>query len=589
MGLIMSSSNSKFSFMKNLFNGHIPDNYLHKFPFFNTPRENDFTLMADSIKDWVKQNVDSLKFDQDKKLPPEVIQGLKEMGLFGLIIPEAFGGSEFTQTFYTRTLEILSQYDASVTLTVGAHTSIGLKGLYLYGNEQQKAKYMPKLASGEMIASFALTEPGAGSDAAGIKTRAVLKGDKYILNGSKLWITNGGFASFFTVFAKEEVNGEDKVTAFIVTRDMGGVTNGPEEHKLGIKASSTVEVYFKDVEVPVENILGKPGDGFKIAMGILNQGRLGLAGGSLGVMRSVFDESIVYTKNRKAFGHSVSDFTLIQNLITEMSQHIYTTEAITYFTTSLVDAGDIDYSIEAAICKVYATDAAWKCLNTAMQIHGGNGYMVEYGIERKLRDGRIGLIFEGTNEILSLFISMTGIKEIAQQYQKLGKELQSVKSLDFLNHAIEKIGFISDFAMKEVKKTVSSEKLQGFHPELEKECERLSAATHILSSNASKLIRNYGHKLIDEQLQLVRLANIAIDTFIISSVLCRINTVLEKSGGAEKNQTELELAKLIIRNAKFRINQSEYDIKTNRDSDVKSIAKQFIEGEKYLFPIDKYK
>ena len=585
----MTSLHSKFSFMKNMFNGHIPETHLHHFPFFTTEREDDFRLMSGSIADWLKANVNSLKFDQDKKLPPEIIQGLKEMGLFGLIIPEAFGGGEFTQTLYTRTLELLNQYDASVTLTIGAHTSIGLKGLYLYGNEAQKLKYMPKLATGEMIASFALTEPGAGSDAAGIKTRAVKQGDKYILNGSKLWITNGGFASFFTVFAKEEINGEDKITAFLVTRDMGGVTNGPEEHKLGIKASSTVEVYFKDVVVPVENVLGKPGDGFKIAMGVLNQGRIGLAGASIGVMRTTFNDCLNYTTNRKAFGHSVSDFGLIQNLITEMAMDIYTTESISYFTTNLVDTEETDYSIEAAICKVAGTEASWRCLNTAMQIHGGNGYMVEYGIEQKLRDGRIGLIFEGTNEILRLFISMTGIKELASQYQKVGKELNSVKSLDFLNHAIGKIGFLSDFALKEVKKTVHTETLQGFHPHLEKECGRLSSAARILSVSASKLIRSYGHKLVDEQMQLLRLANIAIDTYIISCVLSRINSVIEKSGGVEKNKDEVNLAQLIIRNAKFRINQNDLDIKKNHDSEMKHLAKRFVESQKYLFPIDKFK
>ncbi len=572
-----------------MFNGRIPHGHLYQFPFFTSNRESDFKLMHDSISDWMKQNVDSLKFDQEKKLPPEIIQSLREMGLFGLIIPEAFGGSEFTQTFYTRTLELLNQGDTSVTLTVGAHTSIGLKGLYLYGNEQQKAKYMPKLATGEMIASFALTEPGAGSDAAGIKTRIVRQGDKYILNGSKLWITNGGFASFFTVFAKEEIDGEDKVTAIIVTRDMGGVTNGPEEHKLGIKASSTVEVFFKDVPVPVENVLGKPGDGFKIAMGILNQGRLGLAGGAIGSMKSVFDESVVYTKNRKAFGHSVSDFLLIQNLICEMAMDIYTTEAITYFTTNLVDAGDVDYSIEAAICKVAASEAAWRCLNTSMQIHGGNGYMVEYGIERKLRDGRISLIFEGTNEILRLFIAMTGIKEIASEYKKVGKELQSIKSLDFLTNAIGKIGFLSEFALKEVKKTVYPETLEGFHSALGKECARLSAATQILSVSASKLIRNYGQKLVDEQLQMMRLADISIDTFIIAAVLSRIHSVLDKSGGVEANKEEYDMACLIIRNAKLRINQNEYDINKNHDETIKKIAKKIIDSDKYPYHIDKYK
>lgn len=256
------SSRHQNSFMKGVFNNDIEERILLQFPFFNTGEDSDFNLMSSTIRSWLEENAKSAEFDEKKALPPEVIAGLKEMGLFGLIIPEAFGGAGFNQTLYTRTLELVNQYDTSICLTIGAHQSIGLKGLYLYGTDEQKKKYMPKLATGEMIAAFALTEPTAGSDAAGIKMKAVRHGDHYVLNGSKLWITNGGMADFFTVFAKEEVDGKEKISAFIVTRDMGGVSHGPEEQKLGIKASSTVEVFFKDTKVPAENMLLGPGDGF---------------------------------------------------------------------------------------------------------------------------------------------------------------------------------------------------------------------------------------------------------------------------------------------------------------------------------------
>lgn len=583
---------SKFSFMKGLFSGNITETALHHFPFFNTPRETDYHLMSQSIENWLKEHADSAKFDDEKKIPAEVLQGLRDMGLFGLIIPEMHGGSEFTQTLYTRTLELLNKYDTALSLTVGAHQSIGLKGLYLYGTEAQKKQYMPRLATGELIAAFALTEPTAGSDAAGIKARIVRDGDHYILNGSKLWITNGGFADFFTVFAKENINGEDKISAIMVTRDMGGVSSGPEEQKLGIKASSTVEMFFKDTRIPAENILSKPGDGFKIAMGILNQGRIGLAGGALGTIKSVLDQSIVYAKNRKAFAASISEFGLIQNMLSEMTCHAYALEAMTYFTTNLVDQGDTDYSIEAAACKVYGTEAAWQVLNLGMQIHGGNGYMKDYGLERKLRDGRIGIIFEGTNEILRLFIALTGLKEPASEYKRIGKELQSlqnIRSLDSLNEMIGRIGFISEFALGQVKQNVVSEKLEGFHPALAKESERLSSAAKSLTTTAGKLIRQYGQKLVDEQIQLARLADIAIDTFMIAATLSRINSVLEKHGGPEKHATELSLAQLIIRNAKARVNQNVYNVKANRDSDVRIIAKHVCEHEAYPFSLDKIK
>jgi acyl-CoA dehydrogenase family member 9 len=581
-------TSAKTSFMKELFHGNINEEVLHHFPFFNSERETDYRAMHGAIDSWAKENIDAMKFDDEKKLPPEVIQGLKDMGLFGLIIPEIYGGSEFNQTLYTRTLELLSGYDTSVTLTVGAHQSIGLKGLYLYGTEEQKKKYMAKLSTGEMIAAFALTEPTAGSDAAGIKAKLVREGDYYILNASKIWITNGGMADFFTVFAKETIQGEEKITAIMVTRDMGEVTHGPEELKLGIKASSTVEVYFKNVKVPVENVLGKPGEGFKIAMGILNQGRLGLAGGALGSMKSALNQSVVYAKQRKSFGSAISEFGLVQEMITEMTSLCYALESMTYLTTSFVDKNNIDYSIEAAICKVFGTEAAWKTLSIAMQIHGGNGYMKDYGIERKLRDNRVGIIFEGTNEILRLFIALTGLKEPAGEYKKIGKEIQSlqnIRNLESLNDAISKIGVISEFAFSKVKQTVIAEKVEGFHGCLFKETERLSNAVKSLSTCAGKLIRQYGQKLVDKQMQLARLAEIAIDTFMIASVICRINSVINNYGGVEKNSKELKLAQLIVRNAKARINQNVYSIKANRDDEVSEISKEMCSHEKYHFDL----
>lgn len=579
------------SFMKGLFNNEISEDLLKSFPFFKSKAEDDYKMMHDSIRGWLEENAKSALFDEEKKLPPEVLQGLKEMGLFGLIIPEVYGGSAFNQTLYTRTLELVNHFDTSIALTIGAHQSIGLKGLYLYGTEQQKQKYMPKLATGEMIAAFALTEPTAGSDAAGIKMRAERKGDHYILNGSKLWITNGGLADFFTVFAKETVDGKEKISAFIVTRDMGGVSHGAEEQKLGIRASSTVEVFFKDTKVPVENLLLEPGDGFKIAMGILNQGRLGLAGGALGAVKSVLKDCATYAQERKAFGKSISDFGLIQEMVAEMTADAYALESMTYFTTHLVDTGEFDYSIEAAICKVFGTECAWKAINLAMQIHGGNGYMVDYGLERKLRDGRIGIIFEGTNEILRLFIALTGLKEPATAFKSALKDLQSIQKfneLESINQAISKIGVISEFAFNELKKSVVTEKLTGFSEILEKECERLAGATKVLTTCSSKLIRTYGKELMNEQIQLARLANIATDTFMIAAVLSRVQGVIDHFGGVDKNQKEIELAQLVIRNAKARINHHAHNIRINRDTSVKGTAAHVFSAGKYPFSLDTY-
>ncbi len=580
------------SFMKGLFNNEINEEMLLNYPFLEGPREGDYALMHDAIRAWLEEHADSAAFDSDKKLPDSVLAGLKEMGLFGLIIPEAFGGSELSQTMYTRTLELLNSFDTSITLTIGAHQSIGLKGLYLFGTDEQKKRYMPRLATGELIAAFALTEPTAGSDAAGIKMKAVRQGDHYVLSGSKLWITNGAIADFFTVFAKEMVEGKEKISAFIVTRDMGGISHGPEEQKLGIRASSTVEVFFQDTKVPLENILGSPGDGFKIAMGILNQGRLGLAGGALGSIHSVLKDSAIYAQNRKAFGKSISDFGLIQNMLTEITAYAYGLESMTYFTTHLVDMAEVDYSIEAAISKIYGSEAAWSAINLAMQIHGGNGYMVDYGLERKLRDGRIGIIFEGTNEILRLFVALTGLKEPATEFKSALKDfhaIQHFKELENVNHAISKIGVLSEFAFNQVRKSVVTEKLTGIHPELAKEAERLATATKMLTAAASRIIRTYGSGLTEEQLQLARLANMAIDTFLIAAVLSRAHGVITRFGGVEKNKKEIALAKLIIRNAKARVNHESHNVRFNRDKAVREIAADVLEYSAYPFHLARLK
>ena len=566
----------KKSFAKSLFSGHVDTVAISKYPRFNTPQEDDFQLMSTSLKGWIESNVNSLVLDEEKKLSQEILQGLRELGMFGLIIPEEHGGSQFTQTLYTRTLELLNYYDTSVTLTVGAHSSIGLKGLYLFGNPEQKAKYMPKLASGEMIAAFALTEPTAGSDAAAIKSRVEVKDGKITLNGSKLWITNGGIADFFTVFAQENIQGKDQISAFIVTRDLGGVSHGPEEQKLGIKASSTVEVYFKDVIIPPENRLGSPGEGFKIAMAILNQGRLGLAGGAIGGMKSVLNQCLGYIKTRKTFGLSIDNYEMIQNLIVDMVSKTYASEAMTYFTTYLCDTKEWDYSIEAAMCKVYSTEAAWKCTDIAMQIHGGNGYMKDYHIERKLRDSRIAPIFEGTNEILKIFVSLSGIKEIGQEYKKANENAKNLISIEDISNLIHKLGFITEFALKEIKHYVSPEKVDIFDETFIREQERLNDAVSLLSIETSRLIRTYGSKLIDKQMQLARIADIATNTYMMACVLARAQ--------AKKNDPlEVNIVKLVIRNAKVHINQMKADIRSNTDPLVKKIFQSIKEMEKYPF------
>jgi acyl-CoA dehydrogenase family protein 9 len=331
-----------------------------------------------------------------------------------MIIPQEHGGIGLSSTSYARVVQEVAGYDASLAVTLGAHQSIGLKGILLFGTDEQKSRYLPKLASGEQAAAFALTEPSAGSDAAAIQTRAepLPDGSGYLLNGSKIWITNGGFADVFTVFARTSpIEGaqKPKITAFIVERAMG-VKSGPPEHKLGIRGSSTTEVFFEDVKVPNKNVLGEPGRGFKVAVEVLNSGRLGLAAGAIGGCKRLIKMAVERATERKAFGRSIAEFGLIKDKIAVMMAETFAIESMTYLTAGLVDGKVSDYSLESAICKVYASETLWRVVNETLQIAAGIGYMTEYPYERSLRDSRINLIFEGTNEILRCFVAHAGIQ-----------------------------------------------------------------------------------------------------------------------------------------------------------------------------------
>ena len=286
-------SETPLSFARNLFFGDVEEDQVFPFPDPLTPERRRFLAdLLEPLDRFLAERVDSAVIDRDSTLPKELLQELKDMGLFGLQIAEEHGGLALSNSGYARLFERIAATDASIAATLGAHQSIGLKGILLFGTEAQKARYLPKLATGENVAAFCLTEPSSGSDAASIRTRATLSpdGKSWVLRGSKIWITNGGIADVFTVFAQTEmeIDGvkKDRITAFIVERGFGGVTNGAEEHKLGIKGSSTTSIYFEECKVPIENVLGEPGGGFKVAMTILNNGRFGLAAGCAGTAAS---------------------------------------------------------------------------------------------------------------------------------------------------------------------------------------------------------------------------------------------------------------------------------------------------------------
>ncbi len=371
-------------------------------------------MIREMVKKFTDRDVRPLaaKIDQEKEVPRELIAKGAENGLFGIAIPEAYGGSGFGEIGYCIMMEELSHGCASFAITVAAHQSIGCMPILLGGTEEQKKTFLMPMATGEKLGAFALTEPGAGSDAGSLKTTAVEDGDEFVINGSKIWITNGGIADIVILYAAtDSAKGpHGGITAFIVPTDTPGFSVGTIEDKMGIRGSNTAELIFEEMRIPRSQVLGKVGEGFKNAMQTLDYGRLGLGAAALGSSKEMLALSIRHAGERKQFGRPIADQQIIQFYLAEMATKIYAMESMVYRTASMADGGE-KFSRESASVKLLCTDWQGVIVDRAMQIHAGMGYMTHMPIERFYRDARINRIFEGTNEIQHIVIARDLLKK----------------------------------------------------------------------------------------------------------------------------------------------------------------------------------
>lgn len=374
----------------------------------------DQQLIRESVRDFAGRHVapDVKERDASKEFPHKLIKKLADQGLMGMVHPEKYGGGGVDTVSFCLMMEEISRWDASLGLTVASHTSLASGHIALSGNEKQKKKYLTPLAKGEKLGAWCLTEPGSGSDASGMKTTAEKQDDKWIINGSKIFITQGSVGDIYVVLAKTDpAKGTKGISAFILEKDFNGLQPGKKMEKLGMNSSNTTEVYFEDVEVPEENMLGVEGEGFIDTMKVLDGGRIGIGALSVGIARGCLEESMKYSSEREQFGSPIGDYQSIENKLADMATEIDAARFLVHRAALLKDQGK-PFTKEASMGKLFASELSVRAADEAVQIHGGYGYIKEYHVERFLRDAKLLTIGEGTSEVQRMIIS----RELKKEY-----------------------------------------------------------------------------------------------------------------------------------------------------------------------------
>ncbi|MBK6982263.1 MAG: acyl-CoA dehydrogenase family protein [Betaproteobacteria bacterium] len=562
------------SFTRGIFLGEIREDLVFPFPELTPPDRESLHAILESFGDWSRATVDSARLDREGRFPDEVRAGMAELGMMGLNIPEEYGGFGASALLFSRVFAEVGTTDAALAVYFGAHQSIGCKGITLFGTDDQKQRWLTQCASGERVAAFCLTEAGSGSDAQAMRTTAVPSADgtHYVMNGEKIWISNAGYAGVFTVFAKVpvEVDGKAKqrVTAFIVDAHAPGVSLGKIEEKMGIKASDTRTISFENVRVPVEDRLGEVGGGFKIALEILNSGRLGLAAGSSRGTRAILNLALAYAKDRKQFGRPIGSFEMIQRKFALAAADCYAADAGWMICASMVDRGGIDFSLETAACKVFASELSFRSACDAQQIAGGLGYSKEYPYEQAVRDSRIMLIFEGTNEILRALIALSGLQQPGEQLKELGRAFRD---------PLRALGAIGSYIGGKVKRQLAAPCFTRVHPALASEAESVCKAVQDLSGAVEKLLMEHGKDVIERQFHQERLANAAMDIFLSTATLSRATWAIEKAGGPEKATADMDNARIFIPVAMRRTRRALRALSHNQDGRLKTLAERAME------------
>jgi acyl-CoA dehydrogenase family protein 9 len=560
----MEAATAVSSFAKSLFLGEIHEDMVFPFPRTEEEDAKRTAHLINQAREFA-QGYDQRAAEDERWIGDDKIAELGERGLCGLYVPTEYGGAGLSQTGYCRVSEEFAQIDPTLSVVMGVHQSIGMKGIVLFGTHEQKERYLPDLAAGRKLAGFALTEPDAGSDAYHLKSRAVRQADgSWVLNGEKRYIGNGSKGHVFVTFARTEIGGEDRHTAFIVESGMEGFEVGERFDTMGLRANDLRRLYFKDLRIPPENVLGEAGDGFRVAMQILNNGRLSLGTGSVGASKWMLDRIIKHVREREQFGRPLCEFELVQEKIGWMVAFTFGLESMAYLTCGLVDQGVPDYSLESAICKVSGTEFMWYAANRALQLKGGEGYMRTEPYEKILRDIRIFPIFEGANDVMRAFIALSGMKPLGEKLKELGE-------MD-LSDPLGSLGVLADYVGGRIQRAVRPERVTKAHDELDALAAPLTDQVKRLSGIAEAALREHRKEIAERQFIQKRIADAVADIYAQVATLSRVTQIFEDQG-VEPSGQERFIAETFCTRAARRVEANLNQVEQNDDDRMAAIAK----------------
>ena len=561
---LLFSGPQKPSFAKMMYFGAFDAQRVFPFPQPTAEEVAKVEEHCKRVEAFCQEKIDPDWIDRNATIPDEVIKGLGELGVLGLSIPKENGGMGASQYHYCKVMEIVAGRCAATALFVNAHQSVGMKALVIYGTPEQRKQWLPPLATGESLAAFSLTEPTAGSDAAGVQTTATYNPDKktWTIKGEKQWTTNGSIAKILTVMARTDVGGKDKITAFLVTPDMPGFkVKDRALEKVGMRGSTTSNLIFDNVEVPESNILGEKGGGLKVALNVLNYGRVTFGATCLGAAKFAVKKAYKHAVGREQFKRPLASFELVKKKLANMSATIYAMESTLYLTAGLLDSGQSDVMLESAMLKVFASDALWDILYDTMQIYGGRSFFTDEPLERMMRDARLNMIGEGSNEVMRAFIGVVGMRDVGMQLQKV---------LDAFKNPFSSAGVIVAFLRHWLRK-MRAPMIPVQSKEITEEASRLAQAVRRFGLLVPRLLGRYREAVLEKQMILDRLATTAMAIYSTTAVLSRLDSELQAGIATDE---DVAVAKLYCKTAMARIECQLHKVFRNNDKEIVAVSDQ---------------